>query len=456
MRRKRTSLIALGGVLTASATLFVPGSAVAVTAQAQDAAYGRPTAQVAFEPGSGQLVAGWNQELLKIEQTPGAQPSTVHPTRSFALLNTAVYDAVVSITHADSPYQFNVVAPVAARPDAAAAQAAHDVLLSLFPSFAPDLNQLLATDLAAIPDSGAKRSGTVVGSRTATIILALRANDGSKTAAPPFVAGSQPGDYQLTPLNFAPAQFTGWGSVTPWVLQTGNQFRSPPPPALTSPEWALAINQVQSLGEDTSTTRTADETTIAKFWAPPIWNTWNEIADGQITARRADLEDASHVLTDLNLTFADSTIGFYDAKYTYRLWRPVTAIRAGTPGNPEVDASNPNWLPEAGKTASDPSYPAAHSTISAAAATVLAAFFGRDHPFSTGSDGLAGVTRSFPSFQAAADEAGMSRIFAGQHTSIDVNAGDVLGQDIARYVLDQPFGLGVVDDADNTLRVVIR
>jgi membrane-associated phospholipid phosphatase len=226
------------------------------------------------------------------------------------------------------------------------------------------------------------------------------------------------------------------------VLKTGNQFRPPAPPALSSADWAAAINQVQSLGEDTSSTRTADQTQIANFWAPPIWNTWNEIADGQISDRSTNLEEASHVLADLNLTLADSAIAFYDGKYTYQLWRPVTAIRAGTPNNMAVDAPNSNWLPEAagGKTAADPSYPAAHSTVSAAAATVLTAFFGPDQPLTVSSDGLPGVTRSFGSFQAAADEAGMSRIFAGQHTIIDVNAGNTLGRQVASFVLDQPFG----------------
>src|SRR4029077_14951678 len=121
----------------------------------------------------------------------------------------------------------------------------------------------------------------------------------------------QPGGYQLTPPNVAPAVFTNWGTITPWVLQTGDQFRPPPPPPLTSPEWAAAINQVQSLGQNTSTTRTADQTTIAQFWAPPIWNTWNEITDAQVVDHNSNLEDASHVFADLNLTVADSAIAFY-------------------------------------------------------------------------------------------------------------------------------------------------
>jgi hypothetical protein len=442
VRRKRT--IGLGSALIAGVAIAFPGLAFG-DPPSHNLGVDLPGAVAAFQPGSGQIAVDWNKELLAIEQTPGAQSPTIHPTRSFALLDTAIYDSVASITRADKPYLFRVEAPRAARADAAAEQAAHDTLLALFPSFAPQLNQLLATQLGSIPDSPAKQAGELVGSRAATILLALRTNDGSQNAPTPFVPGSQPGNYQLTPPNFAPAAFTNWGAITPWVLEAGGQFRPPAPPPLTSSEWAAAINQVQSLGQNSSTTRTPDETTIAKFWAPPIWNTWNEIADGQITSRGTNLEEASHLLGDLNLTFADSAIAFYDAKYQYQLWRPVTAIRAGTPGNPAVDPANPTWLPQAGNTAADPAYPAAHSTISEAAATVLSAFFGPDQALTVSSDALPGVTRSFGGFQAAADEAGMSRIFAGQHTSIDVNAGSALGQQVARFVLDQRFGTGEGD-----------
>jgi hypothetical protein len=396
--------------------------------------------RAAFGPGSGQLVVDWNKELVKIEQTPGAQPATVHPTRSYALLQTAIYDAVVSITHADAPYAFSVVASRNARPDAAANQAAHDVLAALFPSFGPQLDQMLATELANVPKGPGKDAGITVGQRAATLLLALRANDGSAATPPPFNFVNQPGAYQKTPPNNLNPVFTNWSRVTPWVLNAGDQFRAPPPPALTGPQWAAAINQVQSLGEDTSPTRTADQTTIAKFWAPPIWNTWNEIADGQIISNQSNLEESAHVMETLNQTLADSAIGFYDAKYTYNLWRPVTAIEAGTPNNPAVDPANPTWLPQPKTTAADPSYPAAHSTVSEAAATILSAFYGDHVALTVSSDALPGVTRNFASFQAVADEAGLSRILAGQHTSIDVNAGDALGQSIAHFALGRTFG----------------
>jgi membrane-associated phospholipid phosphatase len=141
------------------------------------------------------------------------------------------------------------------------------------------------------------------------------------------------------------------------------------------------------------------------------------------------------VFDNLDLSLADATIALYDAKYHYLLWRPVTAIQLGnTIGNPGI-TGNPNWNPLA-VTAPDPSYPGAHATISEAAATVLSDFFGDHQHLTVTSDGDPGVTRSFGSFQAAANEATLSRIFAGQHTMIDLVAGQQLGHQVAQFVLN--------------------
>ncbi len=139
----------------------------------------------------------------------------------------------------------------------------------------------------------------------------------------------------------------------------------------------------------------------------------------------------------MNLSFADDVIAFYDAKYTYNFWRPVTAIRAADPGvNPETVA-DPNWLPEVGKTAPDPSYPGAHAVISAAAAEVLISFFERDRfEFNVTSEVLPGAERSFTSFSAAAEEATLSRIFGGQHFRFDLTTGQRLGREVADFVVD--------------------
>jgi membrane-associated phospholipid phosphatase len=373
---------------------------------------------------SGAIVIDWNKELLKIVRTPGAQPATIHPTRSYAILHAAIYDAVVSITGDAPAYLFSVAAPSGARSDAAAAQAGHDALVALYPKWKAALDQLLTSELATIPNGAGKQQGIQVGQAVATRLITMRATDGSTAKAPHFVLGNQPGNYQLTPPKFAAPVFTTWGNVTPFVLNNGAQFRPGPPPAVTSQAYIQALNEVKSLGQNTSTTRTADQTVIAKFWAGPIWNTWNEIAENAALAHHTNLETTARLFAVLNLSFADSTIAFYDAKYFYQLWRPVTAIRQ----------TDPTWTPQA-VTALDPSYPSAHAVISGDGAVVLSAFFGNQDHISLTSDVLPGVVRTFASYSNVATEAGLSRIYAGQHTRIDIEVGSQLGQNVAQFAI---------------------
>jgi hypothetical protein len=408
----------------------------AATALAQPAAHGKRSAGAARKVHeSGQPVIDWNQALLSVVNTPGAQPANIQPTRNFATLHAAIYDAVNSIDRSHEPYLIRVRAPRHASETAAADAAAHTALVGLYPAQQSALDADYAAELAKVPAGPAKDQGIRVGEQVARDLVAIRADDGSNVTPPPFVPGTNPGDYRPTPPNFPAAVFTTWGRVTPFVLGSGDQFRPAPPPALTSPEYATAINEVQSLGSATSTTRTADQTVIGKFWTPPIQNFWNQIAQTVAAAHHSDLPTTARLFAALNLSAADSAIAFYDAKYTYQLWRPITAIRlADTDGNPQTVA-DPNWIPLAGNTPADPSYPGAHSTISAAAADVLASFYGNNQQFSVTSPTLPGVTRSFASFSAAVDEAGLSRIYAGVHTRIDHEAGLELGNDVAHFVL---------------------
>jgi len=436
MRRFSVRLIALGLALGALASAAVlAASAYARTTQTNASQVAGPASRVPNAQESGQPVIDWNQVLLSIVNTPGEQPANIQPTRNFAILHAAIYDAVNSIDRSHEPYLVSVRAPRDASETAAADAAAHTALVGLYPAEQTLIDADYAAELAQVPDSPAKDKGVRLGEQVASELLAIRANDGSNVTPPPFIAGNAPGDYQLTPPNFAAPVFTTWGQVTPFVLDRGDQFRPAPPPPLTSDAYAAAINEVKSLGSAASTTRTAEQTQIGRFWNPPIQNFWNQIAETVAVAHHSDLPTTARLFAALNLSFADSAIAFYDAKYTYRLWRPVTAIRlADTDGNPNTVA-DPNWLPLSGNTAADPSYPGAHSTISAAGADVLSSFFGDDQSFSVTSPALPGVTRSFTSFDAAAQEAGLSRIFSGQHTRLDHVAGLALGHDVAGFVL---------------------
>jgi hypothetical protein len=374
-------------------------------------------------------VIQWNRILLGILRTPGAQPATVHATRSMAIMHAAVYDAVNAIVKTHAEYVIHLKGPRHASVAAAAATAAHDVLVQLYPSQASILDTDLATSLASVPDGTAKDQGIRIGATAAAKIVSLRSNDGSAAAPIPFTPGTNPGDYQLTPPAFAQPVFTHWPFVTPFALRRADQFRPDPPPALTSATYTSAFDEVMNLGEIGSTARTTDQTQIGRFWGAPIQNYWNEIAQTAALQHGNTLPQNARLFALLDLTLADSVIALYDAKYTYHFWRPVTAIRA------QGGAAAANWTPLA-TTALDPSYPGAHAVISAAGADVLAAFFHDDQDsLVVTSEVLPGVARSFTSFSAAADEASVSRIYAGQHFRFDQAAGQVLGSRIADYVL---------------------
>jgi hypothetical protein len=388
--------------------------------------------------GSTDAVVQWNQTLLKIVRTPGMQAATVHPTRSFAIMHAAIYDAVNAIDAAHKPYLVHIehVSPQASQ-EAAVAVAAHDTLLALYPMSQSTLDQQRDLSLAVIPDGVDKTTGVDVGKAVAQAILALRSDDGSAAKLIAFVPGNAPGDYQLTPPNFPTPAFTHWSKVTPFALERANQFRLGPPPALTSAQYTAAFNEVKSLGMLNSTTATADQKLIGQFWGGAIQNYWNEITQTAVQAHRLTTAQSARVFALLNITLADEVIAFYDTKYTYDFWRPVTAIRAAdTDGNPDT-LVDPNWLPQATKTAADPSYPGAHATISAGAEFVLNAVFGHK-PFGliVTSEVLPGTTRSFDSFADAENEASASRIFAGQHFRTDENAGERLGRSVADFVVD--------------------
>lgn len=383
-------------------------------------------------------VLRWNKTLLAIVRTPGAQPATVHPTRSFAIMHAAIYDAVNAIDGSHTPYLIRAteVSPTASQ-EAAAAAAAHEVLVTLYPSFKATLDAQFQQSLTQI-SGGDKTAGVIVGQAVADSILALRSNDGSNAQPLLFLFGNAPGDYQSTPPNFpAQPQFTHWSRVRPFALQQANQFRPGPPPSLTSDTYSDVFNEVKAFGIVHSNAASADQALTGSFWNGAIQNYWNEIT--QTAAENHNLTTAQNarLFVALNLALADSVIAFYDAKYTYNFWRPVTAIRTADTDNNPATLADPTWLPEVGKTTPDPSYPGAHAVISAAAATVLNSFFRSHHfDFSVTSEVMPGVERSFKSFSAAAEEATLSRIFAGVHFRSDLTSGQQLGREVAHFVID--------------------
>jgi membrane-associated phospholipid phosphatase len=422
-----STLLVTLALLCASLQAQVAGASIAAT----------PEPSVVNSAHAVNPVIEWNRTLLVILRTAGAQPPTIHSTRSFAILHASIFDAVNNIDGTYSPYLVRLpnVSRLASQP-AAADQAAHDVLVALYPAFQTTLDAELQQDLAQIPEGQDKTDGVTVGQTVAAQTLAFRSTDGANVTPPPFVPGNQPGDYQFTPPNFPTPDFTQWPQVTPFAIARADEFRPGPPPQLTSDEYTKVFNEVMSLGFITSTTRTQQQTLIGNFWNGNIQDLWNEIAQTAALGHHFGLAHSARLFALLNVSLADSTIALFEAKYTYRFWRPVTAIElAGDDGNPNTNP-NPNWLPLPTKTAPDPSYPGAHSTISFAGAEILKFYFGDQFAFDVTSESVQGAQRHFTSFSAAAQEAGLSRIYSGQHFRTDHIAGKALGERVAESITD--------------------
>jgi hypothetical protein len=377
----------------------------------------------------GSFVLEWNAIALEAIRLQKTSPPVA--ARDLAVLQIAIDDAVH--VAARTPIYQPGARDTLTR--AAVAFAANRTLDALFPAEAPFFDRYT---LHALPAGGAELRGMVIGDHAASAILAKRANDGSQLVVP-YQPGSAPGQWRPTLPTFAPALLPGWGHVTPFVGPAVSKLHPPPPPSLTSRAYAQALQQVEQVGSVHSTVRTADQTQIAEFWSdgagtatPP--GHWNEIAAALVTTRHLSLQRTADLFATLDAALADAGIACWNCKYTDNQWRPITAIReAGTAGIPGITADS-TWTPLLA-TPAFPSYVSGHSTFSGAAATVLSAYFGPQTAFTTTSDGLPGVTRSFRSFDQAASEAGMSRIYGGIHFAFDNTAGLTLGRSIGQLAV---------------------
>jgi len=385
------------------------------------------------------VVIQWNNAALQAIRVSAMNPPMA--TRHLAMVQCAVFDAINGVEMIYTPYAVNqggISAPAGASVEAAAAAAAHRVLTTLYPAYAGDFDALLLAQLASIPDGLPKEMGLDWGAFCADELILARADDGASDVVP-YVPGEGPGWWIPTPPAFLPALLPNWPSVTPWVMTHGDQFRQDGPPELTDQAYTEAYNEVRALGGTRSLKRTADQTEIAYFWVdgpgtatPP--GHWHVIAQNVLADRNLSLVDTARLFALLGMTNADAAIISWDMKYAYNFWRPVTGIREGDSDGNEETIGDRTWtslIP----TPPFPAYTSGHSTFSTSAARLLGHFFGTDDvAFSTSSDGLPGVVRSFQSFTEAAEEAGMSRIYGGIHWIFDHTDARTSGHALADLV----------------------
>ena len=385
-------------------------------------------------------VTDWENIFLNAAVTAGTAPFVV--TRYSAILHAAVFDAVNGVNPKYAPVHVAPAAPPGASARAAAVMAAYTALINIYPAQKATFDAALPGSLAGIASGAAAEHsvsierGMAWGQGVANQILAFRAGDGATAVLPPYLGGSNPGQWRPTPPAFAPGVGEAYATVTPWVMTSPSQFRPGPPPALTSPIYTADFNETKTMGSVSSVTRTADETLYASFWqnSTVTWF-WERVALSLAGQNGYTLSDNAHLLAVLSIAMADATIATFDAKYTYSFWRPVTAIRAAdTDGNPATDV-DPAWTPLI-VTPAHPEYPSAHSIISSSATAVLANIFGENTSFTVDSSSMAGVTRSFTSFSAATAEIKNARVFGGIHWRNSCNVGQSVGEAVGAYVVE--------------------
>ena len=439
----------------------------------------------------------WNQiavDASGLDHTPlqpgeqrvfGEQLGPTRASRAIAIVQIAVFDAVNAIAGGYQSYTGLPAAPAGTSMKAAIVQAAHDTLAALFASQAPTFDRQLADDLASIDEAAGKADGIDLGHRAAAAILALRTDDGSQIPEPhvgvDYVTSDQPGKWRVDPISQSTVALGAyWSAVKPFVLQSASQFRVPPPPALDSPAYTVAYDNVKSLGGDgiiTPTVRSDEQTMVGIFWAydgtpslcaPP--RLYNQLTVHLADQEGLDLVQLARLLALTNVAMADAAIAVWESKYYYNLWRPVTGIRESDPGtgpsglgdgNPDTigdPAFTPLGAPASNLTGPNftppfPSYPSGHGGFGGAVFQVLRDFYGTDDiAFTFVSDEFNGVTRdsqgnvrplrprSFTSLSQAEDENGQSRIYLGIHWEFDKVQAIAQGRLVGDYVFQHAFG----------------
>lgn len=427
-------LVRTGGALTAvgalTMVLGLGGVADAKTA-------GDNLGSTVSSRARGDVVVDWSRIVFEAALSDDGYVSFKGP-RHQAMMHLAMHDAVNAIKPKFDQYAY-FGRSSSANPVAAAAKAAHDVLVAVYPAQQATLDGALATWLAKVPDGSGKTKALTLGAKAAAAIVALRQNDGTDVNlfSPGYAPGTQPGDYQFVPpYDFALAQ--DFRYAKPFGLRSPDQFRVPAPPALTSRAYATAYDEVTSVGAIDSTTRTTDQSSYANWWYESAEIGWARAARVTTTSEELNLWRAARMFALVSMSFYDGYVAGWDSKYYWDFWRPYTAIRAGdTDGNPDTtkDDSWQSYL----ENPPVQDYPSTHSALGAGAAEVLKRSFGTDQvAFSMGSLTAlpANPVRSFTTFTQASDENADSRVRAGIHFRFATEQGKTLGRDVGSYIVE--------------------
>ncbi|MGB4780659.1 vanadium-dependent haloperoxidase [Candidatus Methylomirabilis sp.] len=350
--------------------------------------------------------------------------------RNAAIVHVAMFDALNAIERRYTPYRVQLTAASNTSREAAASAAAHFLLIRLYPDQAKDFEIFYRASLATIPDGEPKSQGIQLGEKVAAEIFAWRAKDGAdapNTYRPHTVAGT----YIPTTLPFG---FT-MAKTMPFALTQGSQFRPVAPYSLQSVQWTKDYNEVKTIGIARGSARSAEQTDVARFWEFAGPDIYNPMVQQLAAAKKLDVMENAQLFALVAMATADAKIAFYDAKYTYHFWRPVTAIRNGDLDDNDATERDPAWEPSI-VTPMHPEYPCGHCATAAAAAGVLEALFGDAVPtFTLVSQAVPGVRRSFTRLSDYVTEVINARVYGGMHYRTSGEVGVAMGRKIGEYTV---------------------
>jgi hypothetical protein len=382
-------------------------------------------------PAGADVLGDWTDTTLTTATAAKQLPYV--QTRTMAMVHVAMFEAINVVDARYAPYKVKAVATPGTVAEAAAAVAAHDVLLSIFPGQAPGLDAALDISLARVTDPAIRASSVALGQRVAAGILALRSSDGWD-APNLWRPNTLPGVYIPTTLPIA----TSWGKVTPWVMERGDQFHPAPPPPLSSSEWERDYNEVKTLGARTSTLRKPAQTETALFWSVVGPALYTATTRALIDVPGRSLVQNARLLALTSMAQADALIAVFEAKYAYNWWRPITAIRDGDLDNNDATAPEAGWEPLI-DTPMHPEYPCAHCISVGAVAAVLEREFGagRIRRFQLTSPGAPKAVHSWERLSDYVDEVSNARVWGGVHYRSSTVAGVAMGRKIGELAWEK-------------------
>ena len=376
------------------------------------------------------IVTDWNIKTLEITRASQTPPSA--QARTLALVHVAMSDAVNSVKGRFTRYTTTVGAMPGASAEAAAASAARKILTELFDKQKPNIEEAYAASIKSIPEGESKSQGVMLGENVALALLTERATDG--TAMPDtYRPITSPGVWVPT----APPVTEQYARAKPWVIKSADQFRPGPPPALSSALYARDYNETKSLGGAKSSARTAEQTALVQFWPTPSLSLgWQAAARQLASARELPLDECARFFALLSMASANSFIADWDAKFTYNLWRPVTAIRNGDQDGNDATERDAAWSPMA-TTPMHPEYPSQAAISAGVAMGVMEAVFGPNPtlPITIADPADAKQTRTLRLAQMA-EEHNDVRVWGGIHFRNSLVVATEMGRKIAAYMVE--------------------